>query len=664
MDSQSALGSVLGKRERERPLMEYQKEAVEEMLRREATCTAAQPDGSRTAHTRVGILGNPVGTGKTRTLLAMIIEAMARGIEKPSPPPIARCDVRRSGSTLWVQRGNAQPPRPPKRTTYASLVIVPHKLGQHWAKEMDEMGVSYVDVLVPAAARRVAKHLGVLAAFAAAVATGDLFESASASELAAARRTREALEAADVVLLANHVYYEVINQANLAGFVWNRVVVDEADSIHFKARIVRSNGRHLLYPERPAAEFYWLISATWRKLRHLHANKYVQMIADTDIEEGDGADRRQNAFVVRSDPGAIAREWVRLRPPVRDVECRAEGVLHAINNEEVHDLLQPSVVHALHAGDMPAAVRALGGEVNTPAGFLDAFRARIARMVRDHRARIATLEARIEHPRAPDASIEAIVRIVGAARYEIVRHEQTIARLETRLEAFRAAMEALERPATAAAADVDICMVCLEEFDVDNGTAILPCCSKLMHLSCLQRMAEHAGARPIACPQCNAPVRGAALGLIARASAPEAAAEPQPRPQPEPIGPPTKKAWMREFLRRMGDGDRVIVSAESDGGFAAIREFLEESATPYLMLKGAGSRIAHKLAQYDAGAARVILLNGIYSGAGFNLPSTTDVVFYHRHDEAREEQVVGRATRLGRNPDRPLRVYRLLHPYE
>jgi len=58
------------------------------------------------------------------------------------------------------------------------------------------------------------------------------------------------------------------------------------------------------------------------------------------------------------------------------------------------------------------------------------------------------------------------------------------------------------------------------------------------------------------------------------------------------------------------------------------------------------------------------MLNAQYFGAGMNLQMTTDIIMYHRFDKEMEEQIIGRAQRLGRAVDKPLNVYYLLHDNE
>lgn len=58
------------------------------------------------------------------------------------------------------------------------------------------------------------------------------------------------------------------------------------------------------------------------------------------------------------------------------------------------------------------------------------------------------------------------------------------------------------------------------------------------------------------------------------------------------------------------------------------------------------------------------MLNAQFFGAGMNLQMATDIIMYHRFTKEMEEQIIGRAQRLGRSITEPLNVYYLLHENE
>jgi SNF2 family DNA or RNA helicase len=58
----------------------------------------------------------------------------------------------------------------------------------------------------------------------------------------------------------------------------------------------------------------------------------------------------------------------------------------------------------------------------------------------------------------------------------------------------------------------------------------------------------------------------------------------------------------------------------------------------------------------------VLLLNTKYYGTGLNLQFATDIILYHRFTQEFEEQIIGRAQRMGRKFK--LNIYYLMYENE
>ena len=60
---------------------------------------------------------------------------------------------------------------------------------------------------------------------------------------------------------------------------------------------------------------------------------------------------------------------------------------------------------------------------------------------------------------------------------------------------------------------------------------------------------------------------------------------------------------------------------------------------------------------FKNGNARVIFLNSKFNGAGINLQEATDIILYHEMPASTQNQIIGRAKRIGRIE--PLHVHHL-----
>jgi SNF2 family DNA or RNA helicase len=89
---------------------------------------------------------------------------------------------------------------------------------------------------------------------------------------------------------------------------------------------------------------------------------------------------------------------------------------------------------------------------------------------------------------------------------------------------------------------------------------------------------------------------------------------------------------------------------------------LDEANIQYATLNGSQLRIAKLLREFKSGKYNVLFLNARNMGAGLNIESASHVVLFHRMSAELENQIIGRANRLGRV--NPLEVVYLIHENE
>jgi SNF2 family DNA or RNA helicase len=97
-----------------------------------------------------------------------------------------------------------------------------------------------------------------------------------------------------------------------------------------------------------------------------------------------------------------------------------------------------------------------------------------------------------------------------------------------------------------------------------------------------------------------------------------------------------------------GVDKKILIFSNFNESFIILKKFLEESRIHYLELKGTKEKRDNTIDLYKSGNVNVLLLNTIHSGAGLNLPETTDIIIYHRLHDYQKTQVIGRANRIGR----------------
>jgi hypothetical protein len=116
-----------------------------------------------------------------------------------------------------------------------------------------------------------------------------------------------------------------------------------------------------------------------------------------------------------------------------------------------------------------------------------------------------------------------------------------------------------------------------------------------------------------------------------------------------------------ELLESAPDG-KFLLFANFPQTFEKIKTELKTKNITCKILKGTTCQVQKTLDDFKDGKIRVIMLNAKFFGAGMNLQIATHVVLYHRFESDLEEQVIGRAQRLGRTD--PLNVIYLIHDNE
>lgn len=232
----------------------------------------------------------------------------------------------------------------------------------------------------------------------------------------------------------------------------------------------------------------------------------------------------------------------------------------------------------------------------------------------------------------------------------------------------------------------DLCPICLVQ--PMREPVFVECCQNMFGRACLLRWLQTHDT----CPLCrDARVKDKALRLAAEATNTEGGAETPKRTRAEggeraegglapraelcdetrAEGPAythehkhdetrdegrilkTKGETMLDIIRTTPGGSFILYS-EYDNS-ATTRATLQSAGIAYVELRG--GNIPAKIAKYRSGAVRVLLLTNQRPGAGIGFENTSDLILYHSVDPALEQQLVGRAHRVGRTLAAPLRIH-------
>ncbi len=184
----------------------------------------------------------------------------------------------------------------------------------------------------------------------------------------------------------------------------------------------------------------------------------------------------------------------------------------------------------------------------------------------------------------------------------------------------------------------------------------MPCCQQVFCFSCLCQSLQRAAA----CPLCRTRIENIKDVRVVN-NAPSNSVElvhEDETPKPPLL---TKRDALVQFANEHKDA-RILMFSSYDASFGSLEDSLRRTDIQFATLSGSQARINKLLKDFKDGKYTLLFLNARNMGAGLNIDCATHVILYHKMNAELQNQIVGRAVRLGRSAD--LTVVHLLHENE
>lgn len=610
------------------PLLNHQKTALHAALQFETAKQGIEAppipgeDYGGTFFSQYGILGDRVGSGKSLIALAMI--------KQPSPSSQYSEYINRPGPAdgmLGLLRTKDQrftsEPGTEVRSVQTALFLIPHALIGQW-EEYVKNDTSLNAVFIKK--RKDAQEEG-------------LFER---------------LDTIDALFVSATMWKEFEGNQPISTVLWSRVFVDEADTISV---VVNHTGLH--------SRFYWLISASWMNLifpggNYLNLDNSVPPPHDTPASVVDHIQNHKigeymnvqglrNSTFVRRFVGNIgiatynisilnatlfqatrilihnSEAYIRRSFAIPDVLHHNILCTTPPNVQILRDMISSEMMERLHAGDPDGVLEMLGMQSKSASEIIEAVTETIQKEVDQ-------LQHLYEFKRTLEYSSEA------AKAKSLEQLETKIARLKSRIDAIESRLKNTQE---------ETCPICYCEVSTPSLT---PCCRNLFCFACICQVLKYSSV----CPMCRESIHGIqTIQVLGDSAEHKVEDEPDRSKQPK-----TKQETFRQFLRENPEA-RVLMFSGYDATFQGLSNVLETDGIPHATLNGSQNRISKLIRDFGAGKYRVLFLNARNMGAGLNIQPATHVVLYHRMSVELQNQIVGRAMRMGRTE--PLTVLHFLH---
>jgi hypothetical protein len=582
-------------------LMNHQKTMIYKMLEIESIGSIKVPDYSMKKYsnminitgnqaeinTNVAILGDKVGSGKTLMIVTLLT------IKKI----IDERQIEMGGAQFYSVK--IKPSSPIIKT---NLIIVPHKILPQW-KEAFENYSPNLKVYSISFNKEIDKIVKTKKEFKKNWNDQELVHEIE-------EIIKEKIEQYDVVIIGETMYKRFYKAC--LNYRFNRILIDEADTI----KLPRDMSCQF--------NFIWLITGTPKGLFYSNKPFISKIFKDDNLN-------LNSNFVIKNDDSFIEQS-IKLPHPKRfKIKCITPRELDIIK-----DLIPPSVLQMINAGNSEQAIKALNCNVDTNENILQVITKNLVDTIGNKK-----IELEAEKKKHYPINLEK-------------EHEQKIKFIENQIEKLTNKYEDVKKRIYQL--NDTNCPVCMGEF---TNPVMVSCCNNTFCFDCLAvSMGELKNNK---CPYCRQAITKQHMHIFQSDTITKSNNMSSSNTNKYDLK--DKLDVLVDLVQNKPDGSFMIFAGYMET-FNKIETKLKDLAISYHILKGQSSTVKKYIDDFREKKVRILMLNAQFFGAGMNLQMATDIIMYHRFTKEMEEQIIGRAQRLGRSITDPLNVYYLLHDNE
>ena len=538
-------------------------------------------------NTNIGILGDKVGSGKTLMIITLL--TIKKNINERL--------IEMGGSQFYSVK--IKPSSPLIKT---NLIIVPHKLIPQW----NDAFVKYSPNLHVCSIvwnKDIDKIIKT---------RQDIKKNWNDEELISETEEiiPEKLEEYDVVLIGETMYKRFYKTCS--NYRFNRILIDEADTIKLPREM------------NCQFNFMWLITGTPKGL----FNSTKPFISK--IFKEDNLNLNSN-FVIKNDESFIEQSIILPHPKRFKIKCITPREL-----EIIKDLIPPSILQMINAGNSDQAIKALNCNIDTDENILQVITKNLVDSINNKKIELEA-EQKKHYP------------------YNLQKeHEQKIKSIENQIEKLISKYDEIKKKIYQL--NDTNCPVCMGEF---TNPVMVSCCNNTFCFDCLAvSMGELKNNK---CPYCTQTISKDQIHVFQSES--DSIINSKNKNFSNKYDLKDKLDVLVDLVKNKHDGSFMIFAGYMET-FNKIESKLKELSISYHILKGQSSTVKKYIDDFKDKKVRILMLNAQFFGAGMNLQMATDIIMFHRFTKEMEEQIIGRAQRLGRSIKDPLNVYYLLHDNE
>lgn len=416
------------------------------------------------------------------------------------------------------------------------------------------------------------------------------------------------------VLCNEHTIVDVIEKFGHAK--WNRIIIDEADTVQFAAL------------NKIKSSFVWLVTGTTNGIPY-SSKKYIKDIFGKNLTW-------LPDFLLVKNKNEYIDMSIELPKPNRIIiKCHTPSEVRLLAEH-----IPKNIMNMINAGNTDDAIKSLNCHVDTTDNIFKVISRNYVMAIKNKEIELDAEKKKKYNNLDKD----------NEQKKRIKKLELVIGKLQSKLTSMKKTLYE--------SANDELCPICMGEFDKPT---MVDCCAHKYCFNCLTLTLNSNSGK---CPVCQTKVTKNKMHIVTDAQDDSS----NDNDNDSNHNDKKPKREMRDKIIELLDivksnkKGRFLVFADYDKTFSKIEQVLVDNKIKYGILQGSGTKVKKTLEDFQKGKINVIMLNAKNFGAGMNLQCATDIVMYHRFTEEMEEQIIGRGQRLGR--EGTLNVYYLIHDNE
>jgi hypothetical protein len=551
--------------------------------------------------TRIGVIGDIVGSGKTLSVLGLI--SNSKSIKAKIPKYFSNSHISYIDSTNSFDTINYNSL---KNLDTTNVIIVPHNIYKQWSSTIEkETELKYIGIFNKKSFQKFEEQI------------------------------KEEEFSPDIILISSTKFSEVV--AILNNYSFSRLFIDEADSIKIK------NPYFINY------NFMWFITSTYDvlcnpsgKRRYTNgngeysnsynpSNGFTNYIYEKGVESTyvksilvkfNSIDSRIRKYLIIKNDNEFIKQAFSLKDYIVNILKSNNPLVTNI----IGSFASKEIMDHINGGDIEGAIEKLNCKKISEKDLIEG-------VTKDFEDKLNNKKLEYEMKSqmtfsSPNAKKEALEKI-----------KQKIQNFEIKIEGIKSKLN-----------DNNRCSICYDDI---NNVALTMCCNTKFCLECISQWLYSNKS----CPFCRATISNSNIAVITNK---EKCIEKEIDSLKSKID--NLKQLIED--RKINDNFKMLIFSDYQNSFKEIVEFMDSTGIRHRKVIGTTATInkiinEYKLPNSNPQSIQVLLLNAEYCASGINLENTSDIVIYHSMNEAKTKQIIGRGQRPGRTSQ--LNVWKLCY---